>query len=70
MIGCRSKFANCLGESVGCRIEQVYDSGMSTVDTEHAQTVLEDRLADVCGQLNMHHAVLVTIAAEALETGG
>ena len=55
MIGCRSKFANCLGEPVGRRIEQVYDSSMSTVDTEDAQRVLEDRLADVCGQLNVHH---------------
>ena len=39
------------------------------VDTEHAQRVLEGRLADVCGQLNVHHAALVAIAAEALDTG-
>ena len=57
-------------DGVASVIEQVYDSGMSLVDTERAQRVLEDRLADVCGQLNVHHAALVTIAAEALETGG
>ena len=43
---------------------------MSLVDTGHAQRVFEGRLGDVCGQLNVHHAALVAIAAEALETGG
>ena len=49
--------------------EQVYDVEMSVGAVLDAEADIEVRLRAVCGHLNVLHAQLVELAAEALATG-
>jgi hypothetical protein len=49
-------------------IEHLYDWVMSMTALETTQQRLQDRIAQICGHLNVLHAELVTLTAQAIET--